>query len=166
MRTVHFAQVIGCLREKKNYGVSCFAQVMQWGIAARRCFHVASFEKGERDSHFALWQAFNLDTTGIRCPRFGNIIIIFPDLVKYSTRLAPAHTFRGKFDWISTINEDRNDGCCLVHGINTADRSSLQDRWVTEYHLGYKYKDNPYRRVTLAISESYRASCRVFLVQR
>ena len=50
--------------------------------------------------------------------------MIFPDLVKYSTRLAPAHMFRGKFDRISAINEDRNDGCCLVHAINTTDGSN------------------------------------------
>ena len=49
----------------------------------------------------------------------------FLDLVKSSTRLAPTHTFRGKFDRISAINEDRNDGCCHVHEINTADESSL-----------------------------------------
>ena len=104
--------------------------------------------------------------TGIRCPKFGNNIMIFQDLVKSSTRLVPTHTFQWKFDWISAINEDRNDGCYLFHAINTADGSSIQDRWVTEYHLGYKYKYHPYRRVTLAISESYRASCRVFFVQR
>ena len=92
--------------------------------------------------------------------------MIFPDLVKSSTRLVPTHTFRGKLDLISAINEDQNDGCCLVHVINTVEGSSLQDRWVTEYHLCYKYKDHPYGRVTLEISESYRASCRVFLVQR
>ena len=129
-------------------------------------FHVASFEKGERDSHFALWQAVNPDMTGICCPRFGNTIMIFLDLVKSLTRLAHVHMFRGKFDQILVINEDQNDGCCLVHAINTADGSSLQDRWVIEYHLCYRYKDHPYGRVTLAISESYRASCRVFLVQR
>ena len=97
-----------------------------------------------------------MDTTGIRCPRFGNSIMIFPDLVKYSTRPAPAHKFRGKFDRISAINEDQNDGCCLVHAINTADGPSLNDCCFIDYHLCYKYRDHSYRRVTFAIFESYR----------
>ena len=36
----------------------------------------------------------------------------------------PAHKFQGKFDRISAINEDQNDGFCLVHTINTTDGSS------------------------------------------
>ena len=83
--------------------------------------------------------------------------MIFPDLVKSPTRLAPEHMFRGKFDQISAINEDRNDGCCLVHAINAADGSSLDDRCFRDYRLRYKYRDYSYRRVTFAISESYRA---------
>ena len=32
-------------------------------------------------------------------------------------RLVPAHRVRGKFDQISAFNEDRNDGCGLVHAL-------------------------------------------------
>ena len=92
--------------------------------------------------------------------------MIFPDLVKSSTRPVLAHTFWWKFDWISVINEDRNDGCCLVHAINTADGSSLNDRCFRDYRLCYKYRDHSYKRVTFAISESYRAIWRDFPVQR
>ena len=94
---------------------------------------------------------------GIRCPRFGNSIMIFPDLVKYSTRPVPAHKFRGKFDRISAINEDRDDGCCLIHAINTANGSSLSDHCFRDYRLRYKYTDHSHKRVTFVISKSYRA---------
>ena len=89
--------------------------------------------------------------------------MIFPDLVKYSTRPVPAHKFRGKFDHISAINEDQNDGYCLVHAINTTDGSSLDDRCFRDYRFHYKFRDHSYRRVTFVIFESYRAIWRVVL---
>ena len=75
----------------------------------------------------------------------------------------PAHKFRGKFDQISAINEDQNDGYCLVHAINTVDGSNLDDRCFKECHLRYKFRAHSYRRVTFVISESYGAIWRVFL---
>ena len=137
-------------------------------IAAMRCSpcHVDNFEKKQRASHFTFCQAVNTDTTGICCPRFGNSIMIFPDLVKSPMRLAPAHTLQGKFDWVSEINEDWNDGCCLVHAINTADGSSLYDHCFRDYHLHYEDRGHSYRRFTFAISESYREIWRVFPMKR
>ena len=69
----------------------------------------------------------------------------------------PIHKFRGKFDQISAINEDQNDGYCIFHEINTADGSSLDDRCFRDYRFRYKFIDHSYRRVTFAISESYKA---------
>ena len=74
--------------------------------------------------------------------------------------------FEGDLIGFSAINEDRNDGCCLVHAINAADGSNLSDHCFTDYRLHYKYIDHSHRRVTLVISESYRAICKSFPEQR
>ena len=77
------------------------------------------------------------------------------------------HTmFEGYLNGFSAINEDRGAGCCLVHAINAANGSSLSDRCFRDYRFHYKYTDHSDKRVTFAISESYRAICRVLLVQR
>ena len=66
----------------------------------------------------------NLDTTAIHFPRFGNSIMIFLDLVNLRRDRRLHASFKGNFIGFSAINEDRNDGCCLVHAINTTDGSS------------------------------------------
>ena len=67
------------------------------------------------------------------------------------------HTmFKGDLIGFSAINEDRDNRCCLIHAINVANGSSLNDRCVRYYCLHYKYIDHSYRRVTFVISESYR----------
>ena len=48
-------------------------------------------------------------------------------------------------------------GVSLVHAINDANGSSLSDRCFRYYRLHYKCTDHSDRRVTFAISESYRA---------
>ena len=88
--------------------------------------------------------------------------MIFPDLVNLGQDRRMCTIFKGNLIGFSTINEDRNDGCYLVHAINAADGSSLSDRCFREYHLRYKYIDHSHRRVTLAISESYRELCKTF----
>ena len=74
--------------------------------------------------------------------------------------------FEGNLNVFSAINEDQNDGCCLVQAINSVDGSSLDDRCFKYYHLHYKYRDHSYRRVAFTISESYREIGRVFPIQR
>ena len=102
------------------------------------------------------------DMTAIRYPRFGNSIVIFPDLVNLGRDRCLCTIFKGNLIEFSAINEDKNDGCCLVHAINAVDGSSLSDHCFREYRLHYKYIDHSHRRVTLAISESYRAICKIF----
>ena len=133
-------------------------------IAAMRCSpcHVDDFGKGQRANHVAFYQSVNSDTTAIRCPRFGNITVIFPDLVNLGRDRRLCTIFEGNLIGFSAINEDQNDGCCLVHAINVADRSTLSNRCFRYYRLRYKYIDHSHRRVTLVISESYRAICKSF----
>ena len=129
--------------------------------------HVDDFEKGQRASHFTFWQEINQDMIGIRCPRFGNSTVIVLDLVNLVRDCRCLHTiFKGDLIGFSALNEDRDDGCCLIHAINATNRSSLSDRCFKDYRLHYKYTDHSNRRVTFAIYESYRAICRVFPVQR
>ena len=71
--------------------------------------------------------------------------------------------FEGNLNGFLAINEERGAGCCLVHAINAANKSSLSDRCFRDYRLHYKYIDHSNRRVTFVISVSYRAICRVFL---
>ena len=75
-------------------------------------------------------------------------------------------SFKGNLIRFSAINEDQNDGYCLVHAINTTDSSSLDDRCFGDYHLHYKFRDHSSRRVTFAISESIEQFVRVFPVKR
>ena len=88
--------------------------------------------------------------------------MIFLDLVNLGRDERLCTIFKGNLIGFSAINEDRNDGCCLVHAINATDGSSISDRLFKEYHLHYKYIDHSHRRVTLAISESYRTICKSF----
>ena len=105
--------------------------------------------------------------TGIRCPRFGNNTTIFPDLVNLGRDCQCLHIiFEGNLIGFSAINEDRDDGCCLIHAINVTNGSSLSDHCFIDYLLQYKYTDHSNRRVTFVISESYKAIFRVFPVQR
>ena len=50
--------------------------------------------------------------------------MIFPDLVNLRRDRRLHTSFEGNLIGFSAINEDQNDGCCLVHAINTADGSS------------------------------------------
>ena len=139
-------------------------RMMQCGIAARRCSpcHVDDFGKGQRASHVAFCQAINPYMTAICCPRFGNSTVIFPDLVNLGRDRRLCIIFKGNLIGFSAINEDRNDGFCLVHAINTTDGSNLSDRCFRDYHLHYKYIDHSHRRVNFEIFESYRAICNSF----
>ena len=92
--------------------------------------------------------------------------MIYLDLINLRRDRRLHASFEGNLIRFSAINEDRNDGCCLVHAINTADGSSLNDFCFRDYRLRYKYRDHSYRRVTFVISESYREIRRVFPVQR
>ena len=95
--------------------------------------------------------------TGICFPRFGNNTTIVLDLVNLG-RDQRLHTiFEGYLIRFSALNEDQDDGCCLIHAINTADRSSLDDCCFRDYCLQHKNRDHSYRRVTFVIFESYRA---------
>ena len=62
--------------------------------------------------------------TDIRYPRFGNSIMIFLDLLNLGRDRCLYTSFEGNLIGFSAINEDQNDGFCLVHAINTADGSS------------------------------------------
>ena len=181
MRKFYFAQDRGCLWKKKKKShqkrVCCASHRMlaeflnvaafmptlcfetRWcGITVMRCppCHVDVFEKGQRASHFDFWQAVNPNMTSIHCPRFENNIMIFPDLVNLRWDRHLYAIFEGNLIGFSAINEDRNDGCCLVHAINVVNGSSLSDRCFRDYRLRYKYIDQSHRRVTFVISESYR----------
>ena len=103
------------------------------------------------------------DMTAIHYPRFGNSIVIFLDLVNLGRDWRMCIIFKGNLIGFSAINEDRNDGCCLVHAINASNGSSLSDRCFRDYGLRYKYIYHSHRRVTLAIYESYRAICKSFI---
>ena len=94
--------------------------------------------------------------TGIHFPRFGNSTVIFLDLVNLGRDRRLCTIFEGNLIGFSAINEDRNDGCCLVHAINATEGSSLSDHCFKDYRLHYKYIDHSHRRVTFAISESYK----------
>ena len=73
------------------------------------------------------------------------------------------HTiFEGNLIRFSALNEDWDDGCCLIHAINVTNGSSLNDRCFRDYHLHYKYIDHSNKRVTFTISESYKPIFRVF----
>ena len=128
---------------------------MRCDIAAMRCFpcHVDNFGKGQRASHVAFYQAVNPDMTAFHCPIFGNSTVIFPDLVNLGRDRRLCTIFEGNLIRFSAIKEDRNDGCCLVHAINTTNGSSLSDHYFRDYLLHYKYIDHSNRRVTFAISE-------------
>ena len=143
---------------------SFWSRTMQCDIAARQCSpcHEDNFWKGTEGSHFALWQAINLDMTGIRCPRFGNSTRIVLDLVNLGRDRRVYTIFKGDLIGFLALNEDRDAGCCLVHAINAANGSILSDRCFRDYHLHYKYTDHSDIRDTFAISESYREICRSF----
>ena len=72
--------------------------------------------------------------------------------------------FGGNLNKFLVINEEWGTGCCLVHAINATNGSSLTNRCFRDYRLHYKYTDHSDRRVTFAISESYRVIYRVFPV--
>ena len=99
--------------------------------------------------------------TAIHCPRFGNSTVIFPYLVNLGRDGRLCTIFKGNMIRFSAINEDRNEGCCLVHAINVANRSNLSDRCFRDYRLRYKYIDHSDRRLTFAIFESYREICKI-----
>ena len=88
--------------------------------------------------------------------------MIFPDLVNLGRDWRLCTIFKGNLIGFSAINEDRNDGCCVVHAINAVDGSNLSDRCFRDYRLRYKYIDHSHRRVTFMISKSYRAICKSF----
>ena len=88
--------------------------------------------------------------------------MIVLDLVNLGRDRCMYTIFEGNLIVFSTINKDRNDGCCLVHAINVIDGSSLSDRFFRDYRLHYKYTDHSNIRVTFAIFESYRAICKSF----
>ena len=93
--------------------------------------------------------------------------MIVLDLVNLGRDFRHLHTiFEGNMIRFSALNEDRDDGCCLVHAINATDGSSLNDHCFRDYRFHYRYTVHSNRRVTFAISESYREICRVFPVQR
>ena len=124
------------------------------------------FLKGKEGQSLHLWQAINLDMTGIRSPRFGNSTMIVLDLVNLG-RDRRLHTiFKGDLIEFLALNEDRGARCFLFHAINAANRSILSDRCFRDHRFHYKCTDHSDRRVNFAISESYRAICRVFPVQR
>ena len=124
------------------------------------------FLKGKEGQSLHLWQAINLDIIGIRCPRFGNSTMIVRDLVNRGRDCHLRTIFEGNLNMFSAINEEQGMGCCLVHAINAANRTSLSYRCFKYYHLHYKYTDHSEIKVTFAISESYRVICRVFPMQR
>ena len=101
--------------------------------------------------------------TGIR---FGNSIMIFPDLVNLRRDRRLHTSFEGNLIGFLVINEEWGDGFCLVHAINAANRSILSDRCFRDYCLRYKYIYHSHRRVTFVISESYREICKSFPEQR
>ena len=91
--------------------------------------------------------------------------MIVLDLVNLGRDCQRLHAiFKGNLNGFSAINEEWGVGCCLVHAINATNGSDLSDRCFRDYRLHYKYTDHSNRRVTFAISESYRTICRVFLV--
>ena len=124
------------------------------------------FLKRKEGQSLRLWQAINLDMKGIHCPRLGNSTMIVRDLVNRGRDCHLRTIFEGNLNAFSAINEERGAGCCLFHAINATNGSSLSDRYFRDYHLHYKYVDHSNRRVTFAISETYRVICRVFPVQR
>ena len=87
---------------------------------------------------------------GIPYHRFGNNIINFPDLVNIrQDRRLHTHASR-EIDRISTFIEDRDDGCGLVHAINTTDGFILDDRYDQDCRLWHKSRNYSFRRVTFA----------------
>ena len=92
--------------------------------------------------------------------------MIFPDLVNLGRDRCLCTIFKGNLIGFSAINEDQNDGCCLVHAINSADGSNLSDHCFRDYRLRYKYIDHSHRRVTFAIFENIEQVVGVFLEQR
>ena len=99
---------------------------------------------------------------GIHCPRFGNNTMIVLDLVNLGRDRRLYTILKGDLIGFLALNEDRDDGCCLFHAINSANRSILSDRCFRDYHLHYKCIDHSDIRVTFTISESYREICRSF----
>ena len=98
--------------------------------------------------------------TGIHCSRFGNSTRIVLDLVNLGRDRRLYTIFKGDLIGFLALNEDQGVGCCLIHAINATNGSSLSNRCFRDYHLHYKYTDHSDRRVTFAISESYRAICK------
>ena len=146
IRTVHFAQVISW--KKKN----CFKQRMQCCIAARRCLSVprTSFRKKQRASQVSFWQEVNEDMTGIPYRRFGSSIIKFPDLENLR-RDRCLYTHASRETWSDfTIYWGSDDGCGLIHAINTTDGFILDDRCIRDYCLWHKRRNWSFERVTLA----------------
>ena len=88
--------------------------------------------------------------------------MIVLDLVNLGRGRILRTIFEGNLNRFSVINEERGAGCFLVHAINATNGSSLSDHCFGYYRLHYKYTDHSNRRVTFAISKSYRVICRVF----
>ena len=88
--------------------------------------------------------------TDISYSGFGNSVINFPDLVNLrQDRRLYTHTLREIWSDFS-IYWGSDDGCGLVHAINTTDGFSLDDRYVWDYCLWHKIRSYSFRRVTFA----------------
>ena len=88
--------------------------------------------------------------TGISYRGFGGSVINLPDLVNlWRDRCLYTHTSREIWSDFS-IYWGSDDGCGLVHAINTTDGFSLDDRCVWYYRLRYKSRSYSFGRVTFA----------------
>ena len=108
-----------------SFTPALWLRTMRCDVVAMQCSpcHVDDFGKGQRASHVTFFQVINPDMTAICCQRFGNSTVIFLDLVNLGRDRRLCTIFEGNLIRFSAINEDRNDGCCLVHAINTTDGS-------------------------------------------